>query len=287
MSDPKRQHWVPRLYLRGFATPDTAGQEDPDVWLFHKEEGDPFRTSISNVAAGSFLYSSRSETGERDFTVEKRLGELENTIAPLWRKFANGFVSLEDPTLRKGIGLFISTLFHRNPQRIDDHLTFLDKLKPQTGTTEAQANPETTELNTTRRKVRKGLTDGFVHTLLSESGPTAEQLIKKRWAVVVAKEPVFATCDNPVMVLHDDSRLRGLGFFGGDILVPVSLTRMMMLDDKHSEGNNYYELYGETLGAFHGITLRYALRFLISSRPSDELLSELVTLSDQLDRGEA
>jgi len=286
VSNPKRQHWVPKLYLRGFATPDTAGKDDPDVWLFHKEDGDPFRTSISNVAAGSFLYSSRSETGERDFDVEKRLGELENTIAPLWRKFANGFVSLEDLTLRKGISLFISTLFHRNPQRIDDHLTFLDKLKPQTGVTEARASRVTNEPNKTRRKVREGLTDGFVHTLLSESGPTAEQLIKKRWAVMVAKKPLFATCDNPVMVLHDDSTLRGLGFFGGDILVPVSPTRMMILDDKHSEGNNYYELHPETLGALHGITLRYSLRFLISSRPSDEVLSELVALSDRIDRGE-
>src|SRR5260221_12342043 len=110
-------------------------------------------------------------------------------MAPLWRKFANGFVSLEDVTLRKGIGLFISTLFHRNPQRIDDHLTFLDKFRPQTGLAEGGSNSKTNEPNKTRRKVREGLTDGFVHTLLSESGPTAEQLIKKRWAVMVARNP--------------------------------------------------------------------------------------------------
>ena len=53
------------LYLRSFATPDTAGEKDPDVWLFHKNEGDPFRTSISNVAVEAFLYSPISATGER------------------------------------------------------------------------------------------------------------------------------------------------------------------------------------------------------------------------------
>src|SRR5260370_22801288 len=101
MSDPKRQHWVPKFYLRGFATPDTAGEEDPDVWLFPKEDGEPFRTSISNIAASSFLYSTISETGERDFTVEKILGDLETAIAPLWTKLATDFVSLDNPTVRK------------------------------------------------------------------------------------------------------------------------------------------------------------------------------------------
>ncbi len=137
-----------------------------------------------------------------------------------------------------------------------------------------------------RRTTRETHKDGFVYTLLSESGPTAEELIKKRWAVIVSDAPVFATSDNPVMVLHEDLLLRGLGFFGGDILVPISPTRMMMLDDRHNEGNHYYRLHIETLGAFHGIVLRYALRFLISSRPSDEVLSELVALSDQIDREE-
>lgn len=121
MNKPRRQHWVPRLYLRAFATPDTVGEEDPDVWLFHKDEGDPFRTSISNVAATSFLYSHRTTSGERDFDVEDRLSSLESSLAPLWRRLADEFVDLEDSIVRKGIGLFLATLFHRNPQRVDDH----------------------------------------------------------------------------------------------------------------------------------------------------------------------
>jgi hypothetical protein len=274
MSDPKRQHWVPMLYLREFATPETDGENDPDVWLFHKDDGDPFKTSISNVAVQSFFYSTLSEAAGRDFNAEHKLRDLENAVGPVWKRFAKQFVDLDDTVVRKGIGLFIATLFHRNPQRIDDHVELTNQLT-EPGRSESVAQPETT------RGTHK---DGFVHTLLTESGPTAEELIKKRWAVIVSDAPVFATSDNPVMVLHEDLFLRGLGFFGADILVPISPTRMMILDDRHNEGNHYYKLHIETLGAFHGIVLRYALRFMISSRPSDEILAELNTLTEQLDK---
>ena len=40
MSDPKRQHWVPTLYLREFATPETDGEDDPDVWGSERQSKD-------------------------------------------------------------------------------------------------------------------------------------------------------------------------------------------------------------------------------------------------------
>jgi len=85
------------------------------------------------------------------------------------------------------------------------------------------------------------------------------------------------------MVMHEDLLLSSLGFFGGTIMVPISPTRMMVLDDNHNEGNNYYKLQRETLGAFHGIVLRHAIRFLISSRHSDETLMEMAEVVDQLE----
>ncbi len=125
MNQARRQHWTPRLYLRSFATPDTAGRDDPDVWLFHKDDGDPFRTSISNVAVEIFLYSPKSQNGQRNFEADSKLQMLESTIAPLWKELAEDRVDLKDPVVRKGIGLFLATLFHRNPQRMDDQRVLL------------------------------------------------------------------------------------------------------------------------------------------------------------------
>lgn len=73
MNKPKRQHWVPCFYLRHFATPDTKETDNPLVWVFSKDSGDPFLTSIKIVAAQTYLDSPRNHAGQLDWTVEKRL----------------------------------------------------------------------------------------------------------------------------------------------------------------------------------------------------------------------
>lgn len=286
VNNPRRQHWVSRFYLRWFATPDTTGKEDPDVWLFHKEQGDPFRTSITNVAVETFLYSPQTGEAKRDFETEHKLEKLESVIAPLWKKFATNYVDLKDSTVRKGIGLFLATLFHRNPLRMDDQLILQDKIAPRLA---SHPNTIKDKLSKEDRQALRGfgnreeLKEGFVQHLSYASRPTAEQLIAKRWAIVESDNQAFATSDNPIMVLHEDAMLRSLGFFGGTIMVPVSPTRVMFLDENHAEGDHYYRLKPETLGAFHAIVLRHAIRFLISSRPTDEVLSEMVALGDELE----
>lgn len=288
MNRPRRQHWNPRLYLRSFATLDTAGNDDPDVWLFHKDEGDPFRTSISNVAVEIFLYSPRSGNGQRNFEADGKLQMLESTIAPLWKQLAEGRVELDDPVVRKGIGLFLATLFHRNPQRMDDQRVLLAEVirryEESADVRKRISHQEYERLINAYNSYdnREELKQAFVEHLLSVSRPTAERLIAKRWAVIVSEEPLFATSDQPFMVLHEDIFLRSTGFLVGAIMIPISPTRVMFLDDNHQEGNHYYALQPETIGAFHGIVLRHAVRFMISSRPSDEVLAELVNLADRL-----
>jgi len=66
MTLPKQQHWVPRFYLRFFATPETAGGDEPQVWLLSKDEGGPVLTNIKKVATQRYLYS---QTAHRDNAV--------------------------------------------------------------------------------------------------------------------------------------------------------------------------------------------------------------------------
>ena len=46
MSKPKRQHWVPRFYLRYFATPQTKETSEPGAWIFSKHGGAPALTRV-------------------------------------------------------------------------------------------------------------------------------------------------------------------------------------------------------------------------------------------------
>jgi hypothetical protein len=50
---PKNQHWVPRFYLRQFATPETREKDAPQIWMFSNQDrdGDERLTNIKNVCA--------------------------------------------------------------------------------------------------------------------------------------------------------------------------------------------------------------------------------------------
>ena len=118
MNLPKHQHWVPQFYLRHFATPETRGNEDAQVWIFSKEEadGDETLTNVRNVCGKRYLYTPFDESGERVWNFEKKLDGLETTMGLIWPDLANGFIDIGNSTLRKGVSLFVAVMHLRNPE---------------------------------------------------------------------------------------------------------------------------------------------------------------------------
>ena len=70
---PKNQHWVPRFYLRNFATPETRtrGKDESQIWMFSNDErdGNERLTNIKNVCTRRYLYSPTDSAGRRDCDV--------------------------------------------------------------------------------------------------------------------------------------------------------------------------------------------------------------------------
>src|SRR5579871_5291179 len=117
----KNQHWVPKFYLRYFATQDSRDSGQPKVWIFSNrhDDGEEKLTSVKNVCSKRFLYSPFKINGERDFGFEEKLSELESTLGPIWPSLAIGFVNLADETLRKGLALFAAVMYLRTPSMRD------------------------------------------------------------------------------------------------------------------------------------------------------------------------
>ena len=119
MSPVKRQHWVPRFYLRYFATPETRDSKKPRMWIFDKAGSDPTLTSIKNVAQQRYLYSSADHTGIRDWGMEQQFGRCGEVMHKVWPGLADGFLNLEtDQSIRKALALFVSLLYLRHPRRL-------------------------------------------------------------------------------------------------------------------------------------------------------------------------
>lgn len=68
----KRQHYVPRFYLRRFADP--KGQ----VTVFDRVSARGYRTSVANVAVESGFYDAYDEHGKRVTLAEETLALIES-----------------------------------------------------------------------------------------------------------------------------------------------------------------------------------------------------------------
>ena len=88
MNNPRRQHWVPRFYLRFFATGESRAEENPRVWTY-SQGSDPKLIGVNNIVLENNIYSPLQNTGERDYEIEKRLATLEGLCAKVWSSFAD------------------------------------------------------------------------------------------------------------------------------------------------------------------------------------------------------
>ena len=295
MTKPKRQHWVPRFYLKGFATPQTKDSDHPQVWVFSKRQGDKdaFRTSIENVASEFFLYSPLGENGERDFSVEEKLSELEGFLSQKWKEISTGFVSLvSESPFRKILALFIATMIVRHPDQIEEIRRINKRLVriidaaprdasglPQISIPNKMGDPVPVDF--TDWRTMDPLSDTTIRRLFSENihpaaGDLAGVLMQKRWAVIFADEPSFCTSDRPVVMCHPTAKSFGVGTKGTTILFPLSPTRLLMLDDRtDSTDGGYYPIQEGAIGTLGFTVWFYTHRFLISHVDSHFFLREI------------
>ncbi len=105
MSVPKRHHYLPQFYLKGFGV---AGQ----LWVYDREKGGIRKQGPKTVAVEKGFYAVRGPDGELDYAeVEKRLGVVESQAAPAIRKLdEGGALELNE---RYALAMFVALLKYR------------------------------------------------------------------------------------------------------------------------------------------------------------------------------
>lgn len=81
MAEHKKQHWVPRSYLKAWADPGTPSEQEPYTWVFPKEGGEGRRRAPSNLFTETDMYTIQMPDGSRDLTLEHGLSQLESEFA--------------------------------------------------------------------------------------------------------------------------------------------------------------------------------------------------------------
>jgi hypothetical protein len=276
----KRQHWLPQFYLRAFRARDAAGAT-ARLWVHFRDGPDePQLKSINDIAAQRYLYAPVTTAGERDHSVDNRLQEIESLLGPMWPTITEGYVDLDREPIRMGLALFLATLYARHPQRLEEHRTvgeglvaFLDRLPK-----DDNGNPEVSRLivgdhvrefvssewTAFRQRTPDQVHQAFVDAVVPTSADIAKILLPKRWAIVTSSEPVFATCDAPLVVRGASERPSGFGTPGTVIHLPLSPWRFLVVEDSGLP-NGYYATKPGFADAMNYQTWCAADRYLLTA----------------------
>lgn len=236
MSEVKRQHHVPRTYLKHFAE-----QEKEDTYRIHAVEPGktPFPTNITNVCVKKDMYTPKGETVEERMLIEKFYSDT------LESQYNRAYNILIDPE-RKRItaeerSLIISTvftMFYRTFRWINLQNTFFDEIIAR-GYESCIAMGKDKFFLEDREVSIKGKTLEDLQKEFREEGKSAQifiqldvalKLIKLRKndgisVVKIEDEAELITSDQPVVM----SNLKG------GILAPFDPTNLveLPLDAKH------------------------------------------------------
>ncbi|WAX94249.1 DUF4238 domain-containing protein [Aminobacter sp. NyZ550] len=278
----KRNHWVPQAYLRAFA----ADSNRAKIWTFGKTDGDPMLKPISKVAVKFYLYAP-GENGQRDYSTEQKLGDLEQLFGnPFWSKVSTGFIDLNKPTIRKGVALLTAVMHLRNPKMLERTTDIYERFRELFMTEDEP--PDIVEIAGRRLEVDKESWPAYRDAApddikrmwlgsLNQAAWMAELLLKMRWAIIASDTPVFITSDNPVTIIHPSLQFRGLKDPETSVLFPLSPTRMLYLDNRRSEPDSqYYAVRGQG-EAQNLLVWRNAIEHMLSHRHPDEVCAEMIS----------
>jgi hypothetical protein len=292
---PKNQHWVPRFYLRQFATPETRERDEAQIWMFSNQDrdGDERLTNIKNVCARRYLYSPVDDSGQRDWALEEQLADLEAHLASLWSVVAAELIDFRQADIRNLVALFVSVIHMRSPdtlyavEEIHRGLVALYESAPKNP--DGTPNVEVVDGSGTAQPLdtrgweqyrMAGANDHqrfFAQAIRREAVRIAERLIQKRWCTLLTEEDAFVTSDRPVSIEHQSKEVFGVGTPGSIVIFPLTPRRLLVMDDRHEQPpNQYYRLNRDSVGPLNGLVWRNG-RLLLTGRPIPDVLTELVS----------
>ena len=118
MSKHKKQHFIPKCYLKAWCDPNCPPNQTPYIWVFEKESREGKRKAPDNVFHETEMYTIHDEAGGRDLKIEHGLSQLEDMFTIIRNKKFNfrRKINQEEHFL---ICVFIAALHARTRSQLD------------------------------------------------------------------------------------------------------------------------------------------------------------------------
>ena len=117
MARHKKQHFVPRCYLKSWCDPNCPSEQTPYIWLFQRGELTGRKKSPENVFHSSDMYTLNMPDGSRDLTIEYSFGGIEDRFTRIRNSKLSKHrdLSVED---HAWLNIFISAMHARTKKSI-------------------------------------------------------------------------------------------------------------------------------------------------------------------------
>jgi hypothetical protein len=110
----------------------------------------------------------------------------------------------------------------------------------------------------------------------------AKIMMRMRWAILLADEPVFITSDNPVSVSHPSLTFKGFKDPEATVSFPLSPTRILHFDNRHSQPDNQYYPLKAGPGVINSLIWRNSLTSMFSHRHAGLVCQEMCNEAERM-----
>src|SRR5258707_2926958 len=93
---------------------------------------------------------------------------------------------------------------------------------------------------------------------------------------MTADNPFSSTTDSRVVRLHRERRFRGFRTPDTTVVLPLSPTRLLWLDNRHHEPDGQYYPLKDNGASMNGLLWRNSIEYMFSSRTTDQVCAEMV-----------
>jgi hypothetical protein len=223
MAGPKNQHIIPRCYLKQFVDPNTPANHEPYVWIFERGTRKGKRKAPKNILTGTDFYTLQLRGGDKDYTLEKTLSQIESEYAAVFDKKIRHRIPLDDYE-HVVLCVFIAAMLQRTTKQKENIENFIDQVIERIEELEKShgISPKTS------REWKQGREDAHKISLIKSIPRVTEILTKMNVAFLCAtNENSFITSDAPCVMFNSQLQWQrsyspGLGQKHVELRMPLS-----------------------------------------------------------------
>lgn len=296
MSKNKKQHFIPKCYLKAWCDPSCPSNHEPYIWVYEKDSLQGKRKAPNNVFHETDMYTIRDKDGGRDLRIEHGLSELESMFATLRKKKFSYMRQLEKEE-HFLMCAFIAAMHVRTRNQLDHisnqwrgPLKMADELAEsmKTATKEqkqSMARMSSSSLGTSKKdpgftheQVREMVENPVGTMMLPMISAEADLLAKLDFAILTTDtQPGFITSDSPCGWFDPEAykrppiyRAPALMYETIEISLPISPSQCIFLNRQGYDG---YHSVGKDLVNESNRRQRFnaATSFIVNQNHVDEM----------------